>query len=64
MRITDLSRVMHDSLFRDCSQSLCARAWQYRHASRFWAFWVRVFGARHCRRSFAHYNGGEGLPND
>jgi hypothetical protein len=56
-RICELSRVMHDCLFSDTSQSLCSRAWQRRNVSRFWAAWVRIFGQAHCARSYRHYHG-------
>jgi len=50
----NLSRILHDLLFRDTSQSLCSRAWDRRH-KRGWALWVWVFGARHCERSWRWY---------
>ena len=53
--ICDLSRIAHDLIFRDQSQSLCARAWQYKNVSRFWAAWVCVFGNEHCEKSYRHY---------
>ena len=51
-RVSDLSRVIHDAIWSDASQSLCARAWERREASSFWAVWVRVFGAAHCENSW------------
>lgn len=56
-RILNLSRILHDLLFEDASQSLCSRAWQQRETSTFWRAWVFVFGRRHCRRSFHFYHG-------
>lgn len=53
--LSDLSRIAHDVLFPGPSQSLCARAWQHRQASSFWAIWVRVFTARHCEASHRYY---------
>lgn len=55
--LSDLSRLVHDALFSGPSQSLCARAWERRSASVFWAAWVRVFGARHCRASWEWWRG-------
>lgn len=57
--ITDLSRLAHDTLFRDKSQSLCSRAWDKRLAGPFlfWGLWVKVFGRDHCRASWLHYHG-------
>lgn len=50
-RLSNLSRILHDMLFRDASMSLCARAYDRHDVSRFWRAWVRVFGADHYRRS-------------
>ena len=58
MRIKDLSRLAHDSLFRDKSQSLCSRAYE-RQDETFWRLWVCVFGLKHCRKSWQHYHGGK-----
>jgi len=55
--ILNLSRILHDLLFKDASQSLCSRAWQQQDQSRFWRAWVWVFGRRHCRRSYVYYHG-------
>ena len=55
-RIKDLSRVAHDLIFDDRSQSLCARAWEKAEGSTFWRMWVCVFGRQHCRRSWEWYN--------
>lgn len=52
MKIKDLSRIIHDRLFRDTSESLCSRAYRLRHHSRFWRAWVFVFTERHCRASY------------
>lgn len=53
--VSDLSRLTHDAIFKDKSQSLCARAWQLQHHSSFWRAWVNVFGKRHCERSYRYY---------
>lgn len=53
--LLNLSRVLHDAIYSDASQSLCARAWEYRETSHFWAAWVAVFGRRHCRKSWEYY---------
>lgn len=55
--VEPLSRLAHDRLFRDKSQSLCARAWWLRDRHRFWRLWVKLFGPEHCRASFRHYHG-------
>lgn len=47
----NLSRQAHNALFRDTDESLCSRAWRMRHASPFWAGWVRLFGHEHCRKA-------------
>ncbi|SEN74571.1 hypothetical protein SAMN04488011_10628 [Palleronia pelagia] len=39
------------------NESWCARGWRLRKRYRFWAGWVRVFGARHCEKSWRHYYG-------
>lgn len=54
--IWETSRKLHDLLYRDASQSLCARAWGLRHTSSFWALWVRIFGPAHCRKSWEYYH--------
>lgn len=36
-------------------ESWCAHAWEHRHGSSFWAAWVRVFGHRHCEKSWRYY---------
>jgi hypothetical protein len=54
--IKDLSRLTHDLIYRDHSQSLCARAWQRRNISTFWRLWCRVFTDAHCEASFRHYH--------
>ena len=51
----NISRIIHDLLFADASQSLCARAWSKRDA-RFWRAWVAVFGKRHCEASWRWHN--------
>ena len=53
----DLSRILHDLIFRDTSQSLCSRAWALQHRHAFWRAWVLVFGRRHCERSHRYYHG-------
>lgn len=58
--VSGLSRVIHDALYDDASQSLCARAWARRDASGFWALWVRIFGERHCRESWRWWNDHKG----
>ncbi|MCC6303596.1 MAG: hypothetical protein IT545_00210 [Rhodobacteraceae bacterium] len=50
-----LSRLTHDLIFHDVSQSLCARAWEMRDRHRFWRGWVRFFGPRHCRDAFRYH---------
>lgn len=55
MHISDLSRVMHDAIFKDKSQSLCSRAYALQDRSTFWRVWVWVFTERHCRRSWEWY---------
>ena len=55
MKLCDLSRIAHDALFNDKSQSLCSRAYD-RRAHWFWAAWVRAFGVRHCRASWLWYH--------
>jgi hypothetical protein len=50
--LLNLSRVLHDALYRDASMSLCARAWDRREVSRFWRAWCALFGADHCRKSW------------
>jgi hypothetical protein len=59
MRLNDVSRTLHDLLFRDKSQSLCSRAWDKRLAGPFllWGLWVRIFGKAHCRASWLYYHG-------
>lgn len=52
-----LSRLAHDRLFDDVSQSLCARGWWLRDADPFWRAWVKVFGPEHCRAAFHHHHG-------
>lgn len=51
-----LSHIAHDLIFSDKSQSLCARAYERRGTSSFWALWVMVFGDRHCRASWLWHN--------
>ena len=51
----NLSRMIHDAIFRDTSQSLCARAYDLHRTHAFWALWRRVFGPLHCARSY-HYH--------
>jgi|Cruoilmetagenom7_1024161.scaffolds.fasta_scaffold74109_2 hypothetical protein len=55
VNVRDWSRILHNCIFSDADQSLCARAWQYREASRLWALWVVVFTPSHCERSFRHH---------
>jgi hypothetical protein len=50
--LSDLSRLLHDAVFRDGTMSLCARAYDRRDVSRFWRAWCAVFGDRHCRESW------------
>ena len=47
-----LSQIVHDMIWTDTSQSLCARAYDLRDVSAFWRAWVIVFGERHCRASW------------
>lgn len=54
--IRDWSRILHNCIFSDADQSLCARAWQYRRQHTFWAIWVMVFTPSHCERSFRHHH--------
>lgn len=51
----NLSRIAHDAIWRDKSQSLCARAYEHRGH---WlgCLWVRAFGERHCRASWLYHN--------
>ncbi len=51
----NLSRIAHDAIWRDKSQSLCARAYEHRDHW-FWRLWVRAFGERHCRASWLYHN--------
>lgn len=51
----NLSRILHDLIYRDVSQSLCSRAWGHR-AHPFWAAWVWIFGAAHCEQSHQWYH--------
>lgn len=53
--IKDLSRIVHDLIFDDASQSLCARAYEKQGQSKFWRLWVRCFGETHCKRSYDHW---------
>jgi hypothetical protein len=53
--VSDLSRIIHDAIFPGPSQSLCARAHAMHRTSTFWAVWRRVFGPRHCERSFNYH---------
>lgn len=55
VNVRDWSRILHNCIFSDADQSLCARAWQYREASRLWALWVVVFTPSHCERSFRRH---------
>lgn len=55
VNVRDWSRILHNCIFSDADQSLCARAWQYREKSRLWAAWVVVFTPSHCERSFRHH---------
>lgn len=55
-RVLDLSRLIHDAIYRDASQSLCARAWARRDTSLFWSLWVITFGPRHCEASWRWYH--------
>ncbi|KKK94450.1 hypothetical protein LCGC14_2682740 [marine sediment metagenome] len=55
VNVRDWSRILHNCIFSDADQSLCARAWQYRDESRLWAAWVVVFTPSHCERSFRHH---------
>jgi len=55
VNIRDWSRILHNCIFADADQSLCARAWQYRVEHRFWAIWVLIFTPSHCERSFRHH---------
>jgi hypothetical protein len=52
-----ISQIMHDMIFRDTSQSLCARAFDLRDSSTFWLVWYHVFGPKHCERSFRYHRG-------
>lgn len=54
--IGDLSRVVHDWIWGDVSQSLCSRAWWKQEESRFWKAWTYVFSRKHCRGSYLHYH--------
>jgi len=54
-----ISSLLHDLIWSDTSQSICSRAWQRQHDSRFWRAWVWVFGRRHCERSWRRWNGGD-----
>ncbi|UOA15586.1 hypothetical protein DSM109990_02429 [Sulfitobacter dubius] len=55
VNVRDWSRILHNCIFSDADQSLCARAWQYREESRLWAIWVMVFTPSHCEHSFRHH---------
>ena len=55
VNVRDWSRILHNCIFSDADQSLCARPWQYRDESRLWAAWVVVFTPSHCERSFRHH---------
>lgn len=51
-----ISRNIHDLIYDDISQSLCARAWYIviikNEPDPFWIIWMKVFGPSHCRRAF------------
>lgn len=51
-RSGNLSRRVHNTIFRDTDESLCSRAWRLRRASFFWASWVRAFGPAHCLEAY------------
>jgi hypothetical protein len=53
--ITRISRVVHDMIFKDTSESLCSRAWRLQDQSRFWRIWTYVFGRLHCYDSYNRY---------
>jgi hypothetical protein len=55
VNVRDWSRILHNCIFSDADQSLCARAWQYREESVLWALWVMIFTPGHCERSFRHH---------
>jgi len=55
--VTQTSRLIHDLLFPDTSESLCSRAWRLQRQSRFWLGWTYVFGRGHCQKSHRHYWG-------
>lgn len=51
----DVSRLIHDAIFKDTSQSLCARAYERRDVCTFWRVWYRLFGPTHCAKSYEHH---------
>lgn len=53
--VEPLSRLAHDLIFDDRTQSLCARGWWLRDAHPFWRRWVKLFGPAHCRDSFRYW---------
>jgi len=57
-----VSRILHDRLFDDVSQSLCSRGWWLRDRHPFWRGWVRFFGPAHCRAAFLYHHGGGTRP--
>ena len=61
----DISRIIHDMIFRDKSQSLCSRAWGNKLEGHIGAriavalldaVFYRIDGPGHCRKSWARYN--------
>ena len=53
--IDRLSRITHDLIFKDTSESFCSRAWRKQDVSRFWKAWTYAFGRRHCAASFERH---------
>lgn len=54
-RVGVISRQIHDMIWDDVSQSLCARAWWLKDKYVFWWIWTYVFTRRHCRRAFVFH---------
>lgn len=54
--LNHFSSWLHGLFFEDHQhESLCSHAYRLRFQSRFWRFWVWVFGAEHCRKSYEYY---------
>ncbi len=54
--MTNWSRLIHDKFFKDKSQSLCSRAWEKKDRHLFWKVWTKVFGEKHCNKSYEYYH--------